>query len=1723
MPFDPPEPFAPTPLPAFQYPVAPVQQRNWENSLKVMGAALRLENPIFSVFSRKDLGLDNDEELGYSVYDDIKGTEFEKYLPAFVGIRNSRLAAARKYSIMQLQQDSQTTDAAGWEGWVAKTVSGQASPTTFIPGVGLVKNAEGVYSISRSALRIGALNALGTTLDESVLQGTQETRTWQEGAMAVGTSAVLGGLLGAAASGLAKAPYARAAKGLSDFADRINPRAPLLPDQLQSVVDNISRQLGVPERITVRLVDDFESGARGRIEFHANPEGTELIGATISIAKGSNAVMVESLGHEYGHFIAKALLRRAPEREAIMEAFRREYADLSDKSIEEIIQATMTPARRDMELGVVANRRANEIAPDFGPAAEYRLRFEEWFANQTAKWIASNAAPRNVVERFFADVAAMWKKVYENVTGKPPVAKEVEDFLRNRMKLSSKQEALPGKVVGFKTAKGSTYTVDTEGKTTRNKAARTDPGHEGDSGLKPASARTIYLDSGAADLSAAGLSNVGPKGARVIIKDGRASLLMWNDAEDRWGIQPSGKDIPFHLKPAVGREPLELWKKVDDVPGYEAYSNMHAGNKITELMHEDANIPVGPGSVGAEAVAHAPPREEMNVAGVLANAWDKATAFLTPGSRLGRSVAKVARWGGELLADRAVATEMTRAGRTFGPSAERRFKTEYISATRDWLTGYRDAYTESWKAGDNLTRQQFGEAVADAMRAGDAPTGNPHIDRAVAASRAYTDKIAQRAAEEGIIDLPEKLKGAHGWFHRDYNTRKLRAERGKFEESIRPFLNDLIVEAHAVDKVDTLAKMAQMKAEADALELPREGRPAALAQLEQKVSDFIRDNPELDAALQNVQDLQTALEIQKETGNIAKVKELKNAIAERMQATPELKQFSQSLRNFRKIRNAILKTERRDSLADEIRDKLADTEEKMESGLVKLVDEWKKLEKELASVDEEGAAEKLSKFKDRFASAAQRLETSEKQTKGLLDKVDKEIESYNEKAKKIDQSTPGALQKIKALQDEAARVEAELAPTRKILQAKHEEQRKLAASMNLLAQNIERAELFDPAYAKQQIDEAFRILKAEGAGRAWGVADRAQRLQEKLARLDPEEIKAAAAQKRVKAQELEDKFLTKWETKRLVDDPLGDAPNFDNLLKETVDDVYGNVSQQFPKEKDEIRPGLLKMITRGPLKDRTLPIPDEILKPWLNNDAEQVLRHWGRVVVGETELAALDRRMGGDGDPNLPRMQELLKNDYEEMQRGIVAAQSVEEIKNVTGPQRLPKNLEAARSKALDRLDKSFQSDSNDLLALRDMLRGTYLIEENMSDWGRVARALNMFNFARLGGGFGISSIGDVFRGAFALGIGKYVDAMNALRNTEVSPALRKEIQATSLASNSALHYKTASLGEMMDPLSNETGLEKLLRNAAQFTGKWSGLNLLQDWAETVTGLRLNDMILSGEIEAGVAARAGLNAEGLRRIHEQFAQFGKNEDGVHIANTELWTDKEAVMLFRNAVGKATQEIAVSPGIAEVPLMAHTPLGSLFFLFKRFNLASQQRVLMKGLQGDPQAFVSTIVGLTAIGMMVSWMKAVGRGNEGYEKWKQKDFLEWVEEGLDNSGVFTLAFEASNVVEKATLAMMGGKTAFNPLKEALTLGSYSPAKRFPDDFWAEIGGPSIGLASDVLSAAGTAGRVGGRALGMDLPDTTMGERRRAMAVLPFVSSFPILKDMTQVLNDDHPWIR
>lgn len=139
-------------------------------------------------------------------------------------------------------------------------------------------------------------------------------------------------------------------------------------------------------------------------------------------------------------------------------------------------------------------------------------------------------------------------------------------------------------VLGFQTARGSTYEMHPDGTTTRNKAAR--PEHPGDSGPKERSEATWFLTRENADRMAPPSST----SWRVIDNgDGTISLAARNQ-DGRWGISPSQRNVPVEAAPRDGMVPFEVWGR-EELNGRTAYTTLHPGNPIVAMRSADLSPP----------------------------------------------------------------------------------------------------------------------------------------------------------------------------------------------------------------------------------------------------------------------------------------------------------------------------------------------------------------------------------------------------------------------------------------------------------------------------------------------------------------------------------------------------------------------------------------------------------------------------------------------------------------------------------------------------------------------------------------------------------------------------------------------------------------------------------------------------------------------------------------------------------------------------------------------------------------------------------------------------------------------------------------------------------------------------------------------------------------------------------------------------------------------------
>lgn len=158
----------------------------------------------------------------------------------------------------------------------------------------------------------------------------------------------------------------------------------------------------------------------------------------------------------------------------------------------------------------------------------------------------------------------------------------------------------PTEAIKFKTSKGSEYTLHPDGTTTRNKAARSDIGHEGEEGIQPRSEKTYFVTKDDLHkLDMVQTSGWGDEEVPTIADLGNGKIAVGITGGERHGKFIPNTQVEYSTEPQVGLYPLEVKS------GGTAH---HFGNEITEVNREGQpeETPQPNGAIATEA-----PKEQV--------------------------------------------------------------------------------------------------------------------------------------------------------------------------------------------------------------------------------------------------------------------------------------------------------------------------------------------------------------------------------------------------------------------------------------------------------------------------------------------------------------------------------------------------------------------------------------------------------------------------------------------------------------------------------------------------------------------------------------------------------------------------------------------------------------------------------------------------------------------------------------------------------------------------------------------------------------------------------------------------------------------------------------------------------------------------------------------------------------------------------------------------------
>lgn len=532
----------------------------------------------------------------------------------------------------------------------------------------------------------------------------------------------------------------------------------------------------------------------------------------------------------------------------------------------------------------------------------------------------------------------------------------------------------------------------------------------------------------------------------------------------------------------------------------------------------------------------------------------------------------------------------------------------------------------------------------------------------------------------------------------------------------------------------------------------------------------------------------------------------------------------------------------------------------------------------------------------------------------------------------------------------------------------------------------------------------------------------------------------------------------------------------DEIANSVFDKITGRAIDGMP-----ISIGGISLATRGPLKERTLSIPDlyktadgKSFEKYLIDDVEEVARRYTRVMAADVELTSKY------GKATLEDQILAIQNDYKVL-----------------------RSTMAGDAAALERLKRAERSDIGDLKAVRDMLRGQYLAEQQSTNFARAMRVVKAFNAMRAMGGVVLASATDAARPVMVHGLGRYMnDGIGPLvANLKGFRLSAREGKLAGVVGDVINQSRLATLAEITDPYSIASPFERFVDNMSKGFWRLTGMPYWNDFWKSASSVMTQNRII--ETVAGFTnaskrdkeylAFLGIDRGMASRVLKEFETHGETVRGVKVANTEEWTDEIARRAYRAAIAKDVDSIIVAKGVGDIPLALRTPVGSAMTQFRGFALASYQRATLRGLQEDKLAMTAGLIMSVAIGMFIYWLKSV-ESNRGQDISNNPG--RWIAEGIDRSGMLAIPFEVNNTFEK-----VGGPGIYTGLQALFPNASQkAPASRYSsrnavDAFL----GPTVGALHDVQQLI-TAGLHG------DLTPADINAMRRLTpgATLPFIRS-------------------
>lgn len=459
------------------------------------------------------------------------------------------------------------------------------------------------------------------------------------------------------------------------------------------------------------------------------------------------------------------------------------------------------------------------------------------------------------------------------------------------------------------------------------------------------------------------------------------------------------------------------------------------------------------------------------------------------------------------------------------------------------------------------------------------------------------------------------------------------------------------------------------------------------------------------------------------------------------------------------------------------------------------------------------------------------------------------------------------------------------------------------------------------------------------------------------------------------------------------------------------------------------------------LKGRKVPVPDNVLEPYLMNDPEFVLRAWSHNMASQTEMTRLL------GTTESGPLLEQVEKSWESM---------IEEA-STTNP-----------ALAL-KLQRVKNDDLEVLQALHDRLLNRYKLPDNdSSTLVRMGRAGRNLTVLRHLGGMTLSAFPDMARPLYRHGLASYGKAVHNLAfNPQFRQMKRAEASRLGIALESVLNQRMTAVTELeYTPNFRQGGFmgaaeHQLSRMVVGSSGRrfdFGQITLMSPWnssmkliAYTMAEDGMMRMVNQHVKHAKTLAQGGIDATMAKRIKAQFAKYGDDMGGLKQSNLDKWDDLEAMEAVESALLKEVDATIITPGIMDKPLWMSSEVGKTIGQLKSFAFAATNKQFLPGTQNFNAMFVQGTLAAVTLGAMTWSLKRQLAGYDDQEMSPEELLLR----GIEYSGAIGFGSELTNIGTGMANAMglYKGEGNFRWAKQGL-IGT--------------IGGPNLGLLEDGMRA-------------------------------------------------------